>query len=205
MAEPIKVYRHPISGHCHRVELMLSLLGLPFERIEVDLLRGAHKQPAFLAKNPLGQVPVIEDGPVLLSDSNAILVYLASKYDESGRWLPRGPLAAAQLQRWLSLCAGEMVRGPGSLRLAALLNRPLDRAEPEATSARLFGVMDDALKQQAFLVSETPTIADVAVYSYTALANEGGVSLEACPSLRAWLTRMEALPGFLPVQRTLGV
>jgi glutathione S-transferase len=86
MTTPIKVHRHPISGHCHRVELMLSLLGLPFERVEVDLLKGAQKQPAFLAKNALGQVPVIEDGAFLLADSNAILVYLATKYDSAGRW-----------------------------------------------------------------------------------------------------------------------
>ena len=77
----IKLYRHPLSGHAHRVEVFLSLLGLPSELIDVDLAKGAHKQDEFLKKNIFGQVPVIEDGDITLSDSNAILVYLASKYD----------------------------------------------------------------------------------------------------------------------------
>src|SRR4051794_26459122 len=86
--QPIRLYQHPVSGHAHRVELFLSLLGLPFEKINVDLFKGEQKAPAFVAKNPFGQVPVIEDGDVTLADSNAILVYLARRYDTSGRWLP---------------------------------------------------------------------------------------------------------------------
>lgn len=201
MNTAIKVYRHPLSGHCHRVELMLSLLGRPFERIEVDLLKGAQKQADFLAKNPLGQVPVIEDGPLLLADSNAILVYLAGQYDDTARWLPREPVAAARVQRWLSLCVGELAHGPGKLRLAALFKLSIDKAEAESLSQRFLALLEHTLSQHAFVAAATPTIADVAVYSYTALAPEGGVALEPYPALRAWLQRMEALPGFLPVQR----
>ncbi|HYD65400.1 glutathione S-transferase N-terminal domain-containing protein [Azospirillum sp.] len=84
-AHPIRLHRHPLSGHAHRVELMLSLLRLPCEPVDVDLRAGAHKRPEFLAKNPFGQVPVIEDGDVTLADSNAILVYLALRYDGTGR------------------------------------------------------------------------------------------------------------------------
>lgn len=103
---PIRLYRHPLSGHAHRAELMLSLLGLEADLIEVDLASGAHKAPDFLALNPLGQVPVIQDAAVTLADSNAILVALARKYDPSGRWYPSDPEAAAAVQRWLSLAAG---------------------------------------------------------------------------------------------------
>src|SRR5262245_47792256 len=105
-APVIRFHGFPLSGHSHRVELMLSLLGVRFERIDVDLFGGAHKQPAFLAKNPFGQIPVLEDGEVTLADSNAILVYLASRYDRERRWLPQDPIAAAQVQRWLSVAAG---------------------------------------------------------------------------------------------------
>lgn len=74
MTKSLRLHRHPISGHCHRVETLLSRLELPCELVEVDLLEGEHKQAAFLSKNPLGQVPVLEDGVVTLADSNAILV-----------------------------------------------------------------------------------------------------------------------------------
>ena len=98
--QPIKLYGMALSGHCHRVHLFLSLLGLPFEQVNVDLMGGAHKRPEFLAMNPFGQVPVIEDGDVTLADSNAILVYLEGRY-APGQWLPRDPVGAACVQRWL--------------------------------------------------------------------------------------------------------
>lgn len=100
MSNPIKLYNFPKSGHAHRIELMLSLLNLPTELVFVDLAKGAHKQPDFLALNPFGQVPVIDDNGTVIADSNAILVYLAKKYD-NGTWLPEEPAAAARVQRWL--------------------------------------------------------------------------------------------------------
>ena len=102
MSNPIKLYNFPKSGHAHRIELMLSLLALPTELVFVDLAAGAHKQPEFLALNPFGQVPVIDDNGTVIADSNAILVYLAKKYD-NGAWLPEDPVAAAAVQRWLSV------------------------------------------------------------------------------------------------------
>ena len=118
-SQPIRVYRHPISGHCHRVELYLTLLNLPFERVHVDLLARAQKQPAFLQKNAFGQVPVIEDGDVTLADSTAIMVYLGERYDQEGRFWPRTPEGKAAVQRWLSVASGP----PSSLRHPAPTSR----------------------------------------------------------------------------------
>ncbi|HYH36965.1 MAG TPA: glutathione S-transferase [Azospirillum sp.] len=199
---PIRLYRHPLSGHAHRVELMLSLLGLPVERIDVDLKAGAHKRPEFLARNPFGQVPVIEDGDVTLADSNAILVYLAGRYDEAGRWLPRDPVAAARVQRWLSVAAGPLASGPASARLVMVFGAALDHERCKGVAAQLFAVLDRHLADSAFLAGDGPTIADVALYSYTAHAPEGGVALDAYPNIRTWLARVEALPGFVPMQRS---
>lgn len=198
----LRLYSHPLSGHCHRVELFLSLLGRPFERIEVDLLRGEQKTPAFLAKNPFGQVPVLEDGAVTLADSNAILVYLAGRYDPAGRWLPREPEAAARVQQWLSAAAGPLAAGPSAARLVALFGLPLDQQKAQAQAAALFAVMEAHLAAQPFLAGAAPTLADLALYSYSTLAPEGGVSLAPYPALGAWLARIEALPGFLPVRRS---
>ncbi len=201
MNTPIQLHRMALSGHCHRVELFLSLLGLPTQRIDVDLAAGAHKAPAFLALNPFGQVPVIQDGDVTLADSNAILVYLEGRY-APGQWLPRDPLQAAQVQRWLSVAAGPLAFGPALARVIALFKRPDDPAPAIARAHALFKVMDGVLQTQDFLVGAQPTLADIANYSYTVLAPEGGVSLEPYPAIRAWLARIEALPRFVPMPRT---
>ena len=200
-SRPIRLYRHPLSGHSHRAELFLSLLGLPFERVEVDLARGEQKSPDFLAKSPLGLVPVIEDGDVTLPESNAILVYLASRYDPSGRWLPREAKAAAEVQRWLSIASGPLHVGPATARLVHVFGAKLDLARSQAVAAQLFGAMDRHLATRAFLAGAgAPTIADVALYSYTAHAPEGGVPLAPYDHVRAWLGRVEALPGFVPMR-----
>jgi glutathione S-transferase len=201
-ARPIRLYRHALSGHSHRVELFLSLLRLPFELVDVDLAKGAHKAPELLAKNPLGQVPVIEDGDLTLPDSNAILVYLAARYDASGRWYPREPVAAARVQQWLSISAGQLANGPAAARLFSVFGAKLDHERAKAIAAQLYAVIDPHLATRRFLTGDKPTIADVAIYSYTAHAPEGGVSLEPYRNVRAWLARIEALAGFVPMKRT---
>jgi glutathione S-transferase len=201
-ARTIRLYRHPLSGHSHRVELFLSLLRLPFELVDVDMAKGAHKAPDFLVKNPLGQVPVIEDGDVTLADSNAILVYLAARYDASGHWYPCEPVAAARVQQWLSISAGQLADGPAAARLVAVFGAKLDHDRAKAIAAQLYAVVNAHLETRHFLAGDEPTIADVAMYSCTAHAPEGGVSLEPYRNVCAWLARIEALPGFVPMKRT---
>lgn len=202
MTAPIRLYRFPLSGHAHRAELFLSLLGLSFEAIDVDLKAGAQKQPDFLRLNPFGQVPVIEDGGAVVADSNAILVYLASKYDKTGRWLPRDPVQAAEIQRWLSVAAGPLAMGPALARLIILFKAPFDHDRAKAGAAALFGIMEAHLASHAFFAGAAPTIADIALYSYTAHAPEGGVSLQPYPRIRAWLQTIEAMPGFVPMVKS---
>lgn len=199
-SRPLRLYQFRLSGHSHRARLGLSLLGLPFEAIDVDLTKGAHKAPDFLAKNLLGQVPVLEDGDFILADSNAILVYLASRYDETHRWLPREPQLLASVQRWLSIAAGEVANGPSAARRARIFGRGVDE-KAEAAAARLFAMTETHLEGRAFLVGTTATLADIALYTYTAVAPEGGISLEPYPNIRAWLARIEGLPGFVAMPR----
>ncbi|MEP6823768.1 MAG: glutathione S-transferase [Ramlibacter sp.] len=200
-AQPIRLHLSKISGHCHRIELFLSLLGLPFEVVEVDLARGEHKAPAFLALNPFGQLPVIQDGETTLADSNAILVYLAGRY-APGQWLPGDPLGAARVQRWLSVAAGQLAFGPAAARVIHLFKRPDNPAEAQARANNLFRVMEQELSAQPFLAGGQPTLADIAMYSYTVLAPEGGISLQPYPAIGRWLACVEALPGFVPMLRT---
>lgn len=190
-----------LSGHCHRVELFLSLLGLPHELVDVNLAAGEHKRPEFLARNPFGQVPVIDDGEVTLADSNAILVYLEGRY-APGRWLPRDPLGAARVQRWLSVAAGPLAFGPAAARVIELFGKPEDPAPCVARAAQLLDVMERELAASPWLAGTAPTLADVANYSYIVSAPEGRVSLADHPAVRAWLARVEALPGFLPMPQS---
>lgn len=201
MIPSIQLHRSAISGHCHRVELFLSLLGLPFETVEVDLLQRQHKAPAFLAMNPLGQVPVLRDGDLTLSDSNAILVYLEAQY-APGQWLPRDPVGAARVQRWLSLAAGPLAFGPSAARVVQLFKLPTDPTEAITRAQGLLQFMEGELGRTPFLAGERATLADVAHYAYVARAPEGLVTLQPYPAIRAWLARVEALPGFVPMVKS---
>lgn len=200
-ARPIRLHRMALSGHAHRVQLFLSLLGLPYEVVEVDLRAGAHKRPEFLRMNCFGQVPVIEDGDVTLGDSNAILVYLEGRY-APGQWLPRDPVGAAQVQRWLSVAAGQLAFGAAAARVIVLFKRADDPSAAIARANALLQVMDSELAGRPFLAGKEPTLADIANYTYTAHAPEGNVSLDPYPNVRAWLARIEALPGFVPMMKS---
>ncbi|WP_432262156.1 glutathione S-transferase family protein [Cupriavidus sp. TMH.W2] len=197
-AKPLVLYRSPVSGHAHRAELFLGLLGLPHRLVDVDLRGGEQRSEAFLRLNPFGQVPVLDDDGVVIGDSNAILVYLATRHDD-GRWLPRDPVGAARVQRWLSVAAGEIAFGPAAARLGVLFGRPVPMEDAVARAQRLFTLMESLLAGQPFLAADHATIADVAAYSYIARAEEGKVPLAPYPALNAWLRRIEALPGFVPM------
>lgn len=201
MSNAIKVYRHALSGHCHRVELMLSLLGLPATFIDVDLAAGEHKAPPFLDMNAFAQVPVLDDQGVILADSNAILVYLERRYG-SGRWLPDDPLLQAQVQRWLSVAAGPLANSAMKARLVTVFNAPFDPEPLIADAHELFAIVDAHLEHQPFLAGEHATLAEISLYSYIAHAPEGNVSLEPYRHIRAWLKRVEALEGFVPMAVT---
>jgi glutathione S-transferase len=183
-----------LSGHTHRVALMLNALGLSY-RFE-DAPGPVRATPAFLALNPLGQIPVLQDGDLTLADSNAILVYLARRYAPDSAWLPQEPVAAARVQRWLSIAAGEVMHGPAIARMIALFDFPDDPIRAARISARILAFMDGHLADRAFLAAEHVTIADLACYSYIAHAPDGGVDLAPYPAVRAWLARVEAQPWF---------
>lgn len=198
----LKLYRHPLSGHSHRAELLLSLMGLTAELIDVDLMQGEQKTAEFLAMNPDGQVPVLDDDGTLITDSNAILVYLATRYDSTRRWLPLEPRAAAEVQRMLTQAAGALVQGPANARLITLFGAGYDPASTVAAAHKLLASLETRLATRNWVAIGQPTIADVALYSYIAHAPEGNVSLADYPAIRRWLSRVEGLPGFVPMQKS---
>ncbi len=198
----IKLYRHPLSGNAHRVELFLSILGLKAELIHVDLLQGAQKKPDFLSKNIFGQVPVLEDDTITIADSHAILVYLASQYDHEHTWLPIEPEIAAEVQRFMSVSAGPLSAGPATARLINLFDLDLDKTKVIENSHKLLSILEQHLQNRKWLAADHPTIADLANYSYIALAPEGEVSLDNYPNIKRWLQDIENLPGFIPMKHS---
>lgn len=193
----ITLHGTPLSGHTHRVELLLRALGLTFEVVPAPA--EVRRSEAFRKLNPLGQIPVLQDGDLILADSNAILVYLAKRYAPESDWIPQEPVAAAQMQRWLSIAAGEVMHGPALARMIAQFGFPDDPARAERIAARLLAFMEEHLAGRSFLAAEHPTLADLACYSYVAHAPEGGIPLDPYPAVRAWLGRVEALPFFKPI------
>jgi len=200
--QAMQLYGLLLSGHVHRVQLFLTLLDLPFEFINVDLAGGENHSAAFLAMSPFGEIPVLRDGDIVLTDSTAILVYLAAKYDTSGRWMPREPLAAATVQRWLSNASGKIAYGPCTARLVKVFGLPLDHERACVISAKLFDAMEQELSTKQFALGTQVSIADIAAFSYIEHAPEGDVSLAPYPHIRAWLNRVRNLPGFVAMPAT---
>lgn len=197
----MKLYHHPVSGHAHRARLFLSLIGVPFETVEVDLAKGEHKSPEYLAKNRFGQVPLLEDEGEYIADSNAIMIYAAGKYGRTD-WLPADPAGAAKVQRWLSVAAGQIAFGPGAARLVTIFNAGFNPEEVIARSHAILTLIEAELDGREWIAADRPTIADVALYSYIARAPEGNVDLAPYGRVNSWLARIEALPGFVAFGKT---
>lgn len=196
----LTLYGSVLSGHVHRVVLLLRMLKLPYRFI--DAPHPVRQAPEFGALNPLRQIPVLRDGDLVLADSGSILVYLARRYDAGGSWLPRDPVGEARVQRFMSLAAGELAFGPATARAVTLWGVPGDAEAARVVAARLLGFLEQHLAERRFLAAETPTLADLACYAYVARAPEGRISLKPYPAVRAWLARVEALDGFVPIPRS---
>ena len=193
----MRLHDFTLSGNCYKVRLLLALLGRDVEALQVDLLGGAQKRPEFLALNPRGQVPVLEDEGQALYDSQAILVYLASRYAEAS-WYPQDALSQARIASWLSFAANEAAKGPGQARLHALFRMPGDLQQAQQRAVQVLELVDAHLAQHTWLAQgAAPTIADLAVYPYIALAGDGGLDLAPYANLAAWFARIRALPGYI--------
>jgi len=194
----VKIYGHEVSGNAYKVKLLASLLGIEYEWVRVDLMKGEHKSPEYLARNPFGQVPILEDGDVTLADAQAILVYLARTYG-GDEWLPIDAVGLAQVVRWLSIAAGEVRQGVENARLFHLFGEGTKINIERATlkSQFILNQLNQHLSDRLWLEFERPTIADVAVFPYVALAKDGKIELDNYPHVLSWIERVKQLPNFV--------
>jgi glutathione S-transferase len=191
------------SGNAYKVELMLHLLGLPYQTRAVDLRRNEQLHAEFLARNRFGQVPMLVDGDEILTDSHAILLYLAGRYGDPARhdWAPMDPLSLARVMRWLSVSANEIQNGLAIPRAVKLLNWPFDYTQAVRIGYRILGIMEQHLEGRSWLALDHATVGDLACYPYVLLAAEGGIDTRSFQRVQNWQTRVEALPGFWPMPR----
>jgi len=196
--DTIKLYDLPPSGNCYKVRLLLAMLGLKYEKVHTDSTAGETLTPEFKRLNPRGQIPVLCDGETVIWDSMAILVYLARRYGDEP-WLPSDALGEARVMQWLAVSENELLTGLAKARAGLRFNRPFDPKQCQADSAQGVGTMELQLAQREWLAASHPTIADLACYPYVNLAEEARFSLEPYPAVRAWLKRVEGLPGWEPM------
>ncbi len=200
----IRLHDRETSGNSYKARLLLSLLGVPFERVPVALGPGGRNtvDPGYLALNPRGQIPTLEDGDTVLWGSTAILAYLATRYDQSGTWLPRhDPAMLGRVMQWLELAQNEIATGLFRARAIARFGYPGDLEAARRDGDAALGAIERRLAQGDDWLAGGghPTVADVACFPYAALAPEGGFDLAPYPGLARWIGRIEALPGFVPL------
>lgn len=189
----MKLYEWPLSGNSFKVRLFLSLIGREFEGVAVNTGKGETRTESFLKLNPRGQIPVLIDGEVTVWDSQAILAYLARRY--APEWLPTDPEPLAEVMQWLAVAGNELLFGLARARAVKLFGRPFNLEECQSFGRRGLAVMEAHLGAREWLAAGRPTIADCACYPYVALAPQGEVPLDDYAAVRAWIARLQALPG----------
>ncbi|MER8956702.1 glutathione S-transferase family protein [Mesorhizobium sp. M0833] len=197
----MKLYDYVLSPSCYKARLMAALTGVKLDIRPVDFHPGAeHRGPELMALNPAGSIPILEDGDLVLTESSAMLVYLAAK--AAPQWLGNDTaLRAARVQQWLSF-SHRLTGSLGAARLHEMLLRPGDIATLHGQGIAALreleaGLVEQHIRGQRFLASDRPTIADVACFPYVALAPDGGVSLDPYPAIRLWSRAIRSLEGFI--------
>jgi len=202
----LRLYDDLSSGNSYKARLMMSLLGIPFERVQLHVDRGETRTPAFLAKNPNGQIPLLEIAPGdYLAESNAILCYLA----EGTRYLPSERRARARVMQWLFFEQYSHEPNIATVRHWIAHNLMTPEREAALPAKRKAGysaldVMERHLEAQPCFAGENITIADIALYAYTHVAAEGGFDLARYKAIKRWLGFVSALPGYVPITHPAG-
>lgn len=195
----MKLYDSPLSGNAYKVRLFLALLGIEYEKVPVDLKSGENREAEFLARNPRGQIPVLEDGETVVWDSQAILSYLARRYGGES-WLPLDPSPMSEVAQWLAVSENELLFGLARARAVKKFGREFDLKSCQEYGKGGLKVLDAQLEDKEWLAAGRPTIADIACYPYAALAPEGGIPLGDWPNVLRWIHRVQALPGYVGME-----
>jgi glutathione S-transferase len=198
----LALHNYELDDHCYKVRLLLAALGCRYVKVDVDVHPGHEEHSArYLELNRLGALPIITEGRFVLHGAEAILIYLAGKYDAARAWLPQDPAELGRVMQWLAFAGGDLQ--PASLaRAHALLEAEADEQHVSHASRRAFRIMDDHMTRREFddgrwFVGAAPTLADIALFPAIALCRDFGIDHDEYPALRRWMARVRTIPGFV--------
>ena len=198
----ITLYNYDLDENCYKVRILLSMLGLEYRTVAVNTFPGKeHMTPSFLARNPAGSLPILEEGDVTLFGAEAILAHLANAHDPASTWLPPAGAEFARVMQWLVFAAGELATAVAA-RAHAVIDAPGDEAALRTSARKALRAMDDHMTARGFtgaewFAADRPTIADISLFPAFALSRDFGVDHDEYPALRRWARRFRKLPGFL--------
>jgi glutathione S-transferase len=191
----ITLYDHPLSGNCHKVRPLLSMLDIPYRNVFVDVPNEANHATWFGDLDPLRQIPVLDDAGHVIRDSLVILTYLGHRY--APEWLGDTPEANGFIAQWLSFAANEIGNSLQPARLYYFLGEKVDIETVSEKGLRVLNVLNDHLAEHEWLVGGNATIADLACVPYVGLAREGHLPLDDFTQVNAWIGRIVALPRYI--------
>lgn len=196
----IKLYDSALSGNCHKVRMMLGFVGQAYDVVPVDWAAREMRLNWYKDLNPRAQLPTLDDDGTIVWDSQAILVYLARRYDDTNLWFPNDPLIQTRVMQWLML-ANEEVASLAWARVTVLMKQPRDRLNELQTKGRAgLTVLEGALAGSKWLAGgDHPTIGDISCFPYAGMAEQGEVALSDHPNVQRWIADIKALPKYTPM------
>jgi glutathione S-transferase len=198
----LTLHDYELDDNCYKVRLLLAALGCQYVKVAVDVHPGrVHQSARYLALSPLGALPILTEGDLVLAGAEAILSYLARRYDSTKAWLPDDFATFGRVMQWLAFAGGEL-QAASIARLHALLEAECDEAAVRRAARRAFRLMDDHMTRREFagaqwFVADAATIADIALFPAIALSRDFGIDHDEYPALRRWMACVRTIPGFL--------
>ncbi|WP_027578623.1 glutathione S-transferase family protein [Bradyrhizobium sp. Ai1a-2] len=198
----ITLYDFELDENCYKVRLLLSVLGLSYRKVAVNMVPGReHLAVALMTLNPRGSLPILTNGEFVLSEAEAIMTYLARAYDDGNTWLPAEPKGHGTVAMWLQFASRDLHAAYLARRLA-MFDEPGDEVALGLAARRAFRLMEDHMTAREFdraawFVGDNPSLADLALFPAIALSRDFGIEHEAYPALRRWMRLLRAIPGFM--------
>lgn len=192
----MQLYTYRFSGNCWKIRILLNMLGLSAEQVELDLRANENRSSSFLAINPNGQVPTLVDDGIIIPDSASILIYLALKYG-GPEWFPEDPVECAEVYKWFTVVGDGVDQGVFAARMVKMFDAHYDYSASVERGKKLLIRLNSHFSTHEWLVGSKMTVADLHMYPYVRLAEDGGIALDSYQDLDQWFKRIEGLPSYI--------